>query len=154
MALLEYMIANQPLRFRNPDDTFNYQAVWLQNQLFLAPFRTTYSPDIYRRSLEWLLLQALPNGAAPSYNHPDTISMASISQLAATLLNDPRYIWLAGRSLAASRQNVTSEVAGSELHTEITGSAPDIGSCLIYGDSGLPMQAGPLAPDKIVLRDG
>ncbi len=31
---------------------------------------------------------------------------------------------------------------------------PAQGSCLIYGDSGLPNQIGPLAPDKIVMRDG
>lgn len=28
------------------------------------------------------------------------------------------------------------------------------GSCLLYSDLGLPNQKGPLAPDKIVFRDG
>jgi hypothetical protein len=32
--------------------------------------------------------------------------------------------------------------------------APTEGSCLLYGDSGLPNQLGPLAPDKLVFRDG
>jgi hypothetical protein len=31
---------------------------------------------------------------------------------------------------------------------------PETGSCLLFGDSGLPNQVGPLAPDKIVFRDG
>ena len=37
---------------------------------------------------------------------------------------------------------------------DIVGHSPTEGSCLLYGDSGLPNQIGPLAPDKIVFRDG
>lgn len=43
---------------------------------------------------------------------------------------------------------------GVERATPLIGVSPDIGSCLIFGDSGLPTQRGPLAPDKIVFRDG
>jgi hypothetical protein len=34
------------------------------------------------------------------------------------------------------------------------GASPQAGSCLLYGDSGVPTRRGPLAPDKIVFRDG
>jgi hypothetical protein len=42
----------------------------------------------------------------------------------------------------------------AERPTSLTGAGPTIGSCLIYGDSGLPNRGGPLAPDKLVFRDG
>jgi hypothetical protein len=41
-----------------------------------------------------------------------------------------------------------------EQQVDLTGTAPDRGSCLVYGDSGLPNKDGPLAPDKIAFREG
>ena len=43
---------------------------------------------------------------------------------------------------------------GAERPLDLAGESPHVGSCLLYGDSGLPTQVGPLAPDKIVFRDG
>jgi len=43
---------------------------------------------------------------------------------------------------------------GVEEPVPLEGRSPTEGSCLLYGDSGLPNQKGPLAPDKIVFRDG
>jgi hypothetical protein len=51
-----------------------------------------------------------------------------------------------GRPLAAQ--------PGFENQLGMIGRSPSQGSCLLYGDSGLPNQTGPLAPDKIVFRDG
>jgi hypothetical protein len=103
-----------------------------------------------------LLLQTPPDGALLRYNHPGHLSMANVAYLGAYLLEDPRYVWLAGRALADAE--IKSEYLfaqpGIEQPLSLTGCSPTQGSCLLYGDSGLPNQVGPLAPDKIILRDG
>jgi hypothetical protein len=43
---------------------------------------------------------------------------------------------------------------GLDSAVQLIGIAPTYGSCLLYGDSGLPNQFGPISPDKIVFRDG
>lgn len=143
-------------RFRNTDDAFNYQLEWITNALFQANY--TGQAGTYNRKLafDWILLQALPDSRAPQYNHPAQPSLAGIAYLAAIELKDPRYLWLADQALqvaAAIGQNIYAQ-PGVEHPVELTTKSPDIGSCLIYGDSGLPTRKGPLAPDKIVFRDG
>jgi hypothetical protein len=75
---------------------------------------------------------------------------------AAQMLDDGRYVWLADRSLARVEAKGIGLAAnpGLEEPLSLEGRSPTAGSCLIYGDSGLPMQPGPLAPDKVVFRDG
>jgi hypothetical protein len=155
----DYLARNQrgwQARFRNTDDAPIYQPEWIRNALLQAEY--TGALDAHRRALsfEWLLAQALPDGAPLRQNHPGILTMADSGYLAAALLDDPRFLWLAGRSLdrlEALPRYLTAEVAG-DLTFEGVGSSPTTGSCLIYGDSGLPNQPGPLAPDKLVLRDG
>ena len=133
-----------------------YQPEWLTNALFQAGY--TGQPANRNRELafEWLLLQALPDGRAPQYNHPAQPSIAGIAYLAAVELGDPRYIWLADLALktAAAQGQAVFAQPGAERSINLVGEPPDAGSCLLYGDSGLPTQVGPLAPDKIVFRDG
>ena len=72
------------------------------------------------------------------------------------MTEDPRYVWLSGKALDALEAEGSYLFAepGLEEPLNLTGISPTQGSCLIYGDSGLPNQIGPLAPDKIVFRDG
>jgi len=143
-------------RFRNSDDVFIYQVAWINNAYFQS-FYTREAPENNAQlSFDWLLLQALPDGAPLQYNHPARSSLASFSYLGARLLVDPRHIWLAGRALADSTARGIYPFAqpGVEQPIRLVGHSPIQGSCLLYGDSGLPNQVGPLAPDKIVLRDG
>ena len=143
-------------RFRNTDDAFIYQMAWINNAYFQS-FHTGEAPgNNVQHSFEWLLLQALPDGAPLRYNHPDLVSQASFAYLGAHLLEDPRYVWWAGRALANAPAQGKYPFAqpGAEHPSSLTGTSPTAGSCLLYGDSGLPNQAGPLAPDKLVLRDG
>jgi hypothetical protein len=79
-----------------------------------------------------------------------------IAYLGARLFGDPRYIWLAGRAVEMLEQRGGYLFAqpGVEEPVSLEGRSPTEGSCLIYGDSGLPNQKGPLGPDKIVFRDG
>ena len=145
------------LRFRNTDDAFAYQILWLQNAYFQSLYTGELPPDDHLRlSFEWLLYQALPDGAPVRYNHPDYYSFAGIAYAGAALLDDPRYLWLAGRAVEDAERYGRAVFAqpGAEKSITLTGRAPAQGSCLLYGDSGLPNQAGPLAPDKIVFRDG
>ena len=143
-------------RFRNTDDAFAYQIIWLQNAYFQSLYTGELPHDHIRTSFEWLLSQALPDGTPLRYNHPDYYSLAGIAYAGAIMLNDPRYVWLAGRAVEDAEKSGRAVFAqpGAEKPIALTGRAPSMGSCLLYGDSGLPNQVGPLAPDKIIFRDG
>jgi hypothetical protein len=143
-------------RFRNTDDAFAYQVIWLQNAYFQSLYTGELPDGHVRRSFDWLLSQALPDGMPLRYNHPDYYSVAGIAYAGALRLNDPRYVWLAGRAVEDAEKNGRAVFAqpGAEESIALTGRAPSMGSCLLYGDSGLPNQVGPLAPDKIIFRDG
>lgn len=152
---LEYNRRGWTTRFRNTDDAFIYQLEWINNAYFQSLYRGEGSKDKTRLSFEWLLFQALPDGAPLRYNHPVPLSLTGTAYLGAYLLRDPRYVWLAGQALADVEEQGGYLFAqpGVERPVSLTGHSPTQGSCLLYGDSGLPNQAGPLAPDKIVFRD-
>ncbi|MGD9148128.1 MAG: hypothetical protein PVI80_21365, partial [Anaerolineae bacterium] len=155
----DYLKRNQRgwlTRFRNTDDAFIYQPEWIHNAYFQSLYTGQPPEDRIRPSFEWLLLQALPDGAPLRYNHPAYPSLAGIAYLGAHLLDDPRYIWLAGRALdyAEAHDIYLYAQPGVEQSLALVGQSPAQGSCILYGDSGLPNQEGPLAPDKIVFRDG
>lgn len=143
-------------RFRVTDDAIVYQPEWIFNAYFQSLYTGEFAQENARRSLEWLLLQALPDGAPLRYNHPVQISLAGIAYLGAILFQDPRHVWLAGRAVEAleERGDYLFAQPGVEKPVSLEGRSPTEGSCLLYGDSGLPNQKGPLAPDKIVFRDG
>jgi hypothetical protein len=143
-------------RFRNTDDALVYQPEWLTNAYYQALLTGSIHQDNLRKSFEWLALQMPPGGASLSYNHPGLPHLGPILYLGADLLRDPRYVWLADQVLSQMEilGRYPSAQPGVERPLMVGGSPPMQGSCLIYGDSGLPNQVGPLAPDKIVLRDG
>jgi hypothetical protein len=142
--------------FRNGDDALAYQPVWLSNAFLQSRYGGAVDREFQRQSFDWLLLQSLPDGGAFGNNHPKSVSTAGSAYLGALLLGDPRYVWLADRTLTALEADggFLPAQPGLERSTDGTGKAPSEGSCLMYGDSGLPGSPGPLAPDKIVLRDG
>ena len=143
-------------RFRNTDDAFVYQRDWIANAFFQSLYTGETPPDNLARSFDWLLLQALPDGAPLSYNHPSQPSMAGIAYFGAQVLQDPHLLWLAGRALEspASQSKRLPVQPGAGQPAQMEGRSPTRGSCLLYAGSGLPNQVGPLAPDKIVFRDG
>jgi len=61
----------------------------------------------------------------------------------------PRLFFISGREVG-----YLSAQPGVEAPVDLVGHSPTAGTCLLYSDSGLPNQQGPLAPDKIVFRDG
>lgn len=155
----DYLERNQrgwTARFHNTDDAFLYQMEWINNAYFQSLYTGDAPEDNIRLSFEWLLLQALPDGVPLRYNHPARPSLAGVAYFGAHLLEDPRYVWLAGRALAdvEAQGGYLPAQPGVEAPISLTGRFPTQGSCLLYGDSGLPNQAGPLASDKIVFRDG
>ena len=143
-------------RFRNTDDALVYQPEWITNAFFQSHFTGLGSKENQKRSFEWLLLQALPDGSWLGYNHPGREPFAGIFCLGARLVNDERFLWIAGNSLRhlQSQGETIAAQPGAETPLTGTGTSPREGSCLLYGDSGLPNQPGPLAPDKVVFRDG
>lgn len=144
-------------RFRNNDDSFIYQLFWITNAYFQSLYDPEINPVNMRNAFEWLMIQALPNGNLLGYNHPVAAPLAGTSYLGARLLNDGAYIWLAGNELEENRAEgdyFLPAQPGAEVPTDISGTSPDVGSCLIYGETGLPTQKGVLAPDKIVFRSG
>lgn len=143
-------------RFRNTDDAFHYQPIWVFHAYLQALHTGEIDREQARRSFDWLLLQALPDGAPLNYNHKHPAHMAGALYLGAALLGEDAYLWQASKELAYLERHGLSLPAqpGSEQPLAQRGSAPTRGTCLLYGDSGLPNQAGALAPDKIVFRDG
>lgn len=144
------------VRFRNSDDALVYQPEWINNALFQSLYTGQAHAERRRLAFEWLLLQALPDGSFPMYNHPGSVSLAGTGYLGAALLGDGRYVWLAGRALEGwtPERGYLFAQPGIESATALQGRSPEQGSALLYGESGLPTQVGPLAPDKIVFRDG
>ncbi len=144
-------------RFRVADDAIIYQPEWIDNALFQALY-VGEAPDAtnVRLSFEWLLLQARPDGGLVRYNHPGLGTLAGMAYLGAGFLDDPRYVWLAGQAVTEleQRNGYLFAQPGMEVPLAMEGHSPTAGSCLLFGDSGLPNQLGPLAPDKIVFRDG
>lgn len=143
-------------RFRVTDDAFIYQPEWITNAYFQSLYTGEANPTNLRLSMEWLLLHTLPDGSSLRYNHPGRASQTGIAYAGAGWLGDPRYVWLAGRALESAEKEgrVLFAQPGAETPLSLRGVSPTVGSCLLYGDSGLPNQRGPLAPDKIVFRDG
>ena len=161
----EYLARNQRgwfERFRNTDDAYIYQPLWIENALFQLEYwerQATGLPEVARNralGFEWLLLQALPDGAPLGDNHPARTSFASHAYLGAKTLDDPRYVWWSARLLdwAEKTGEDVFAVPGLDEAVPLTGVSPTAGSCLMFGESGLPTQRGPLAPDKVVFRDG
>jgi hypothetical protein len=143
-------------RFRNNDDSYGYQSEWINNAWFQSPRESPARHAAMRRSFEWLLLQAEPDGLAPDYNPAVAPQLPGTAYLGALLLSDARLLWLAGRSLDAFARRGIAQPAqpGAERAVELDGTSPASGSCLLYAEAGTPNRVGPLAPDKIVLRDG
>ena len=143
-------------RFRNNDDSDGYQSEWITNAYAQSLRTGRRPPERMRRSFEWLLLQAAPDGAPPDYNPAVPPALPATAYLGAILRNDPELLWLAGRSARTFARKGLALPAqpGVERPASFAGRSPDAGSCLLFADSGLPNRVGPLAPDKVVFRDG
>lgn len=154
-AYLEKNPRGWQMRFRNTDDAIAYQPIWITNAFFQFLYTGKRSETNLRNSFEWIVSQAPPN-LILQYNHPRSTSLVGIIYFGAALLNDPKYLWLAARgaNFLKSLGGYIYAQPGSELPPPEKSLPINISDCLIYGDSGLPNQNGPLAPDKIVMRDG
>jgi len=143
-------------RFRNTDDAAVYQPEWINNALFQSLYTGELNIDNLALSFKWLSLLAIPDGAPLRYNHIGSAVLGDTGYQIAGLLEDKTALWVAGRSVdyLFSKGGYLRARPGVESPVVFNGSSPGWGSCLLYGDSGLPNQVGPLAPDKVVLRDG
>ncbi|NUM45628.1 MAG: heparinase II/III family protein [Anaerolineales bacterium] len=143
-------------RFRVTDDAAVYQPEWIANAWHQSQYAPSPDPATMRQSFDWLLRLALPDGAPLRINHLGAATVEKYALLGAALLDDGEYVWLAGRAGAwlDAQGSFSGVVPGMDLAPLQTGVSPTVGSCLLYGDSGLPTQVGPLAPDKLVFRSG
>lgn len=143
--------------FRVTDDAISYQPVWITNSYFQSLLTGEVNKTNQKLSFDWIAAQILPNGDIQTNNFPEKLSFAPIALFGSYLLEDSSLLWLSNVSMETLGESANLPVqVGSEqkLSSELKAKTPDIGSCLIYGDSGLPEQNGPLAPDKIVFRNG
>lgn len=142
--------------FRVTDDAAVYQSEWMQNAWFQSIYKQATNLENQKQSFEWLKLLALPDGSPLRYNHLGFVDYANIANWGANLMGDESLLWLAGRAIEyqEEKSNQIGGQPGAEITSAVTGNSPTTGSCLLYGDSGLPTQSGPLAPDKIVFRSG
>ena len=153
-------LANNPRgwieRFRVTDDAIIYQPAWIINAYYQSLYTNQTDIEKRRLSFEWIVLQALPDGAPLQYNYFGDVPLDNVTYFGGKLLNDAQEVWLAGRALDYHQLHQGDVYAqpGLETATDLLGISPGWGSCLLYGDSGLPNQKGPLAPDKVVFRDG
>lgn len=148
--------------FRNTDDAYFYQGIWQFNAWWINEYRqavglsTAEVEKNKEMSFEWLLALALPDGETPNFNVVGEPSAAEYYLLGALTYQNPNLSWLAGkniRSLIRQGRNIAGYFPFAPLNL-VDGQSPDIGSCLVYGDSGVPTAKGPLAPDKVILRNG
>ena len=102
------------------------------------------------------MIQSLPDGSPLKYNHIGAAKIADTAYQGARLLDNNTALWFAGNSIdyLKFKGGSLSAIPGVEAPVMYSGKPPEWGSCLIFGDSGLPNQTGPLAPDKITFRDG
>lgn len=143
-------------RFRNNDDAYTYQIEFLQYANFQYQYTQTVDPGNMRKAVEWALYQALPDGGKLRYNHISAVPAAETAYWGAGMLGRADLMWLAGRSadtLQAQQQPIDA-FPGLEVQTGVESTSPTWGSCLLFGQTGLPTRVGPLAPDKVVFRDG
>ena len=156
LSYLEQNLSGWMKRFSNTDDAAVYQPEWINNALYQSIFSGNTLSENVRLSFEWLLLLALPDGAPLRFNHIGSANLGGLGYLGANLLGDERFVWLSGRALEYLNEKGRPLAAqpGFDDQLSMVGLSPSQGSCLLFGDSGLPNQIGPLAPDKIVFRDG
>src|SRR5262249_40362533 len=134
-AYLDRRLRGWDARFRNIDDALFYQIGWIDSALFQSLYTQHVSAERRRLSFEWILLQALPDGAPLGYNHPDAVTLATIAYLGATSLDDPRYVWLAGRALdyLESHDGLVYNQPGVAQPIDLAGRTPTEGTSLLYG---------------------
>ncbi len=142
--------------FRVTDDAAVYQPEWIGNAWFQSFYTGKINARNQQLSFDWMKLLALPDGSPLRYNHLGALEFANNAFWGANLLGDETLLWLAGRALGHLATNPAWLKAqpGIENNLVEIGRSPTIGSCLMFGGSGLPTQPGPLAPDKIVFRSG
>ena len=148
--------------FRNTDDSYSYQSVWLANAWWIEQYRqqkgesSSMTDQNIELSINWMLLMALPDGESLSYNINGEPTMALPYLVGAVWTQDPAITWLAGHTVQRLRDQ--DKTAGGNFALDplllSDGQKPSVGSCLLFGNSGVPTNKGPLAPDKVVLRDG
>jgi hypothetical protein len=142
--------------FRNSDDAITYQEEWIYNAYFQSLYTGEINESNLQYSFDWLLLQAPPGGQSLGYNHVGSIHFAVPAYLGHQLTGREDLLWLAGRSVKYLEDNDIFLAAkpGLEMPPKGGAASPTNGSCLMFGESGVPNRKGPLAPDKIVFRDG
>ncbi len=148
--------------FRNTDDSYFYQGVWLSNAWWLYNYQQRMgnldaNTELHKQlSFRWLAALALPDGEPLSYNIIGSPVATDYFLMGANLLHDPTLTWLTQQTLTRLLTQKKYLLGTFPLSNTplIDGTPPDIGSCLIFGNSGVPTAQGPLAPDKVVLRDG
>ncbi|HPH97882.1 MAG TPA: hypothetical protein PKW33_16890 [Anaerolineaceae bacterium] len=143
-------------RFHNSDDAYLYQMEWINNAYFQSLYAPLADGSKRAQSFAWLLTQALPSGQPLGYNHPNVITAAGTAYFGAGLLNDESLLWMAGRGVDFLEAHGEPAVAqpGADAPLNLTGRAPQMGSCLLFSETGMPTALGPLAADKLVLRQG
>lgn len=148
--------------FRNTDDSYFYQDIWLANAWWIHRYRqlTGEDSDTAQRNIElsvlWLLVLSLPDGESLSYNLQVEPSMASAYLFGAAMADSPQMSWVAGKTLRRFAEK-GGVLFGNSILADLPlpdGEKPTVGTCLVFGNSGVPTAEGPLGPDKVVFRDG
>jgi hypothetical protein len=145
--------------WRNPDDSFFYQGLWIKNAFFMSKYtglELFYNETNLKKSFEWMLVQLLPDGLTPGYNNPDPNRFPlDVMVLGSKLLQDGRYKWIVNRMMELDYKAEMKNIYGVHYwEDDLKPIKPKIGSCYINGTTGIAIKPGQSRPDKIVFRDG
>lgn len=143
--------------FRNTDDGISYhQNVWIQNAYFLHKYAQIGSLNNAKLSFDWVVNQTpIQSGTHPNYNSLSKDSSINSMLIAASLLNDGKYKYLAENMILndMSKNIAPSSYIGLDLWDDnVISTQPEIKSYYISGPSGTNAKPKEIKPDKLVLR--
>ncbi|MCP5366757.1 MAG: hypothetical protein H6907_10130 [Hyphomicrobiales bacterium] len=147
--------------FRNQDDSFHYQNVWMASAFALAKYVDGLDPAKMpglRPAVEWIKRQTPVAGPYLSYGLPGGHGSIDALALGAFLLRDGEARWLLERELTAMRDRggkLSETLPTLWLWDDSVKPVPyRPGDVLIRAASGYTFRPGRLIPDKVVMRSG
>ena len=87
------------VRFRNTDDAIVYQPEWINNAFFQSFYTGEINLDNFEKSIQWLLIQSLPDGSPLKYNHIGAAKIVDTAYQGVSLSDNNTALWFAGNSI-------------------------------------------------------
>jgi hypothetical protein len=156
---LKYKASGFLKNYRNPDDSMEYHDVWVENAFVMHRYYNN-SPETLmgmKLAIKWLMSQ-LPQHPVPlEYGLPHNHRPLNTLAIAAFYLKNKQAKWLLEKHLI--RLSEANEALESTLISfwlwddAVQPEKTVFESMILDGPTGYAFRPGPLAPDKVILRD-